>query len=112
MVEQWIAALRSGKYAQTRNVLKDEVGYCCLGVACDISGLGKWDGFHYSIGSEHRAGELPTLVRDALGLRACNGSFREGCLTNLNDSGKTFAEIADIIESRPKGLFKNDPKTD
>jgi hypothetical protein len=27
-------------------------------------------------------------------------------LVTLNDSGKSFAKIADIIESKPKGLFK------
>jgi len=25
----------------------------------------------------------------------------------MNDNGKTFAEIADIIESKPEGLFKS-----
>jgi hypothetical protein len=39
----WIAALRSGKYAQTREVLcrldekGEPVGYCCLGVACEVA---------------------------------------------------------------------------
>ena len=40
-----VAALRSGRYEQGHNRLKDEYGgYCCLGVACDISGLGQTGG--------------------------------------------------------------------
>ena len=38
------AALRSGKYRQTRGRLRDSKGFCCLGVACEISGVGKWNG--------------------------------------------------------------------
>lgn len=45
--EQWLAALRSGDYAQTRAVLYSDgedgiegtPGYCCLGVACSILGV-------------------------------------------------------------------------
>lgn len=37
-VEDWVTALRSGKYEQTEETLYDGVGFCCLGVACDIAG--------------------------------------------------------------------------
>lgn len=41
---KWIAALRSGKFKQGENYLKNnpsgnENEYCCLGVACEILGL-------------------------------------------------------------------------
>ena len=36
LIEQWIVALRSGKYMQGRQQLKKEDSFCCLGVACDI----------------------------------------------------------------------------
>lgn len=42
---KWIAALRSGDYKQTHGALRDENGYCCLGVLCDVAakeGKGKW----------------------------------------------------------------------
>lgn len=35
-IEKWIDALRSGDYQQTKEVLHDSKGYCCLGVACEI----------------------------------------------------------------------------
>jgi hypothetical protein len=33
----WVAALRSGKYDQTTGALRDGVGYCCLGVLCEVA---------------------------------------------------------------------------
>jgi hypothetical protein len=30
--QRWIEALRSGEYEQTQGRLRDETGYCCLGV--------------------------------------------------------------------------------
>ena len=35
--EQWIKALRSGEYEQSKHALQDNKGYCCLGVACKIT---------------------------------------------------------------------------
>lgn len=34
--QQWIEALLSGDYKQTKQALQNEEGYCCLGVLCDI----------------------------------------------------------------------------
>lgn len=43
--DKWVAALRSGEYQQTKSVLNDANGYCCLGVLCDLAskdGVGSW----------------------------------------------------------------------
>ena len=41
---KWLAALRSGKYQQAKAALhRQGDGFCCLGVLCDVSGLGKWE---------------------------------------------------------------------
>ena len=40
--EEWLVALESGEYKQGRGRLRDDNGFCCLGVACDLSGLGEW----------------------------------------------------------------------
>lgn len=47
--EKWIEALTSGRYPQTRGTLKRieesdgyPVGFCCIGVLCDILGVGEW----------------------------------------------------------------------
>lgn len=42
----WVAALTSGTYGQTTDRLRDDGGFCCLGVLCDIygkqTGKGAW----------------------------------------------------------------------
>ena len=43
-LNEWVPALRSGNYKQTRERLRDENGYCCLGVVCDIAGS-KWSSY-------------------------------------------------------------------
>ncbi len=94
-----LEALRSGKYKQCRNRLRSPYGYCCLGVACDISGLAEWekhespleDYYHY----EGQDCDLPSKVGVAMGI-----TREEMCrLIELNDAQRySFAEIADYIE--------------
>ena len=108
--KKWVAALRSGQFKQAKHSLKTSTGYCCLGVACHVLGeevlpLEDWED---EVELSHAAAAL-------LGLRTTSGAFTRSLLTNggyqssltgLNDhGGKTFAEIADIIESEPEGLF-------
>lgn len=123
---KWVEALRSGEYAQTRaGALRDSTGYCCLGVACDLYAKEHDDlkeipfnslfpGGYYSYafvdsdGFQHVA-FLPEVVRQWLGLRTASGKFfYDGVkdLAPMNDDGADFNEIANIIESEPKGLFE------
>jgi hypothetical protein len=41
--DAWIKALRSGRYKQCREQLRDGEGYCCLGVLARINGSSKKD---------------------------------------------------------------------
>lgn len=110
-----VDALRSGKYVQAQNRLK-EVGidynkYCCLGVACDISGIGHWDTLdYYVVGYESNEFYLPDDVQVNLGWSTNRGQLSFYCKPNdrgkilfniadLNDSGFTFDQIADVIEA-------------
>lgn len=34
--KKWCEALLSGEYPQTKRVLRDDEGYCCVGVALDL----------------------------------------------------------------------------
>ena len=108
---KWVKALRSGKYKQAAGKLKDDNGYCCLGVLCQLHAketkLGKWittDNEYYPInyvvGKSVGDVELPTAVMKWAGLSRPYGiSVKGSKLTNINDNeGKTFKELADIIE--------------
>ena len=104
-VREWIEVLRSGKYPQGRERLRTTNGFCCLGVACDAFNDHIWRAA--AGGSDWRylgAGiDLPKPVMDAYRLRRPDGQYTgEGgyaaSLAGDNDAGKTFAEIADLIE--------------
>lgn len=112
----WVKALRSGKYQQAQSRLRDnDTGaMCCLGVACEVSRLGTWtESGVYAVGRgrENRNHVyLPEPVRRWLGLAHREGAFDgkslgPNHLSSKNDSGSTFAEIADIIEAEPEGLI-------
>lgn len=99
---KWLEALRSGRYAQTTTQLRsdDGVGYCCLGVACDVfdpdkwhlaSGAGNVDGW----GWDGSYGDLPVWMCASIGLHR----DAESDLITMNDNGKSFDEIADWIEA-------------
>lgn len=114
----WVEALRSGKYQQTTGALHDNTGgFCCLGVACDISGLGEWNPTYieeYRTPDFRHEGTLETDVRNWLGLRGEEGEIGgddetppSTSLASLNDNGSSFAEIADIIEAEPEGLLSS-----
>lgn len=93
----WVEALRSGKYAQTSGALRSyEGGYCCLGVLADICGLGEWTSKNYYKFAGNLADEiLPEALGDVLGL--CPNVQRS--LAELNDHGRSFEHIADVIEN-------------
>lgn len=122
-VAAWVVALRSGKYKQGRDALnKNDRKFCCLGVACEVliergykiekifenCGHPTKRGRLVSYGDECEA--LPAAAQHALGLADSMGDYDNGLrhtsLAQLNDQGRRFATIADIIESAPEGLFK------
>lgn len=111
--KKWVEALRSGKYAQTHGSLRNTeddgenpVGFCCLGVACDVSGLGRWFDVDYEVDSETADMTLPKAVQTWLGLREPDGSFGDSSLTAINDAGDSFEVIAGIIEKHADQLFE------
>lgn len=111
----WIEALRSGEYQQTQGYLRTDTGYCCLGVLTDlyIKETGeKWtdNGCSYTFCGSNSF--LPQCVVDWADLESCfpriaknDGQFNylhcmeDLFLASINDKGKSFEEIADLIET-------------
>jgi hypothetical protein len=109
--EKWIKALTSGEYTQGKSYLRDEDDrYCCLGVLCDLyltdGGEGQWEQYEDSGQSPWkilgRSGFLPKKVQEWAGLDCEEGWYSlnddNASLTHMNDSGKTFAQIAEKIK--------------
>lgn len=122
--KKWVDALRSGKFKQGRQALRQRTGddgpdaYCCLGVLCELyqreTGQMGWeptifntipfDGHLSLLPSrvEGWAGGLGgTIPPESLPLAwQCvgNRAAASQLLIALNDGGSTFEEIADLIE--------------
>lgn len=108
---RWIRALKSGKYTQTQGCLKDDFGYCCLGVLTDLylkdTGQ-KWkeSGGEFKPGNLKGCDILSRTVAEWAGLgrrldpkTSTTDPFGDVLtLSELNDSGYTFEEIAEIIK--------------
>jgi hypothetical protein len=111
--QKWVEALRSGKYQQTKGYLNRGGGFCCLGVACELAieegvAIEKEPSIDYCRYDQSSAFP-PEGVRKWLGLTTREAKFLGGkkSLAIENDSGVTFSDIADIIESQPDGLFES-----
>lgn len=121
--QKWVRALRSGKYKQATGALRNEDGFCCLGVLCDVYDPDKWvqpippldededddgkwnyadDGDNYMYDTTE---VLPEHITRIAGLTAQNPEVPYGIdgemksLASINDDGATFHEIADLIET-------------
>lgn len=114
-IQDWIDALLSEKYPQTQSRLKDSIGYCCLGVACDVKDPDIWqetsiklpDRIAYKWGAdteeEYAASHyLPKDLMAELGI----DDYFQSHLTDLNDDGSTFAEIAEVIKKYAEGKYE------
>lgn len=110
-IKLWVDALRSGDYKQTsgalarKNLTTNDFSYCCLGVACEIAGLEKEECVltdHITYNSA--GGSLPREAAEWFGIRGYTNDFGvlphiDGkTLSSMNDHGKSFEEIAQLIE--------------
>lgn len=112
--KRWVKALRSGEYKQAKSDLRVDDSFCCLGVACDLYrqehpeahwGDGTRPAFMVNDTDIGTTALLPDEVQNWLDLNDNGGKYHINTLTGLNDTGFTFEEIADVIESEPYGLF-------
>lgn len=107
----WVAALLSDEYKQTQGELRNNKGYCCLGVLCDLhskaTGL-KWETNSYGdfvYGADEQGMDLPFEVISWAGLASHNPAISHSLvglsnLGNINDTGYVFKVIAELIEQQ------------
>ena len=134
LYERWIEALESGKYPKTQGMLRNDDGYCCLGVVCDVADPNLWQqhaGFYYykppTIYDDviYRI-DLPDHIQLALTLYSASATFmmselspdlREevlavadtdnglNSLVTINDATENFDLIIKVLKERPPSLF-------
>lgn len=94
---RWVEALRSGKYQQTRQKLRESNEFCCLGVLCDVDDPNGWDGDTFVA---HDGMEFYSVLPDSLRAKAGLSKDDETHLALLNDEMfEPFHKIADYIET-------------
>lgn len=110
--EKWLTGLRSGKFKQTKGVLFNGEGYCCLGVACITAGYTNEDlrnktGYGYALiieSDDDKTDDVYSLAKNFSDIpKEIKGRAAENdlvlLLTDMNDDGeKSFEEIANWIE--------------
>jgi hypothetical protein len=118
--KEWVSRLRSGKYDQGSMYLRDEDDrFCCLGILCEMAVEN--NAVHepylkrlvtqrtaYVYGSLEEFGILPLEVSHWAGLDdedpfvevLYHGEIQTCKLSDLNDDGASFKDIADMIENQ------------
>lgn len=113
LFNKWISALRSGEYKQDKNHLKTDNGYCCLGVLADIKGV-EWNRFdedsyyfksdnecyYYNLDKDH------VMYSQILPMSVLHINI-QNTLSNMNDDGYSFLEIADYLVENKHLYVKN-----
>lgn len=108
IADKWVTALRSGEYEQGIGKLNKDGKFCCLGVLCELAVkddvvlpiTDSWDLTTY----DGEAAWLPNSVVNWSGMKDDNGMFGDDSLVHMNDSGKSFEEIAEVIEKNYQDL--------
>jgi hypothetical protein len=100
-IKKWVEELRSGKWKQTTAMLQNQDSFCCLGVACKLFIPDTKQ--RTDIGGELRGGTPLCQPAAPKWLQQIDLEFKTKLgigqtLTDINDSGKTFPEIADLLE--------------
>lgn len=132
IAKKWVRALRSGKYKQGKGYLKqftskNEPRHCCLGVLCELYNDTMKKNHKKTLYIEEMQdnssgtsfvrfdlvdGGLPKVVKKWADIKNTLGEFQINCgeydieesLADLNDTGKKFSTIADIIEKNVENI--------
>ena len=113
LFNNWIESLRSGKYKQGVLYLKRDNKYCCLGVLCEIAGL-QYDEINkmFVYNGDKNPSYLPESFAIEIGMNYrginINNIFSsDKSLSCMDDTGKTFEQIADILEQNPLNYIES-----
>jgi len=127
VAKKWVKALRSGKYKQGQSWLKQydkkgEEQHCCLGVLCELYNnemkkkhkkslnsktVEDWNVTRISFNKNDQS--LPNIVKKWAGMKDSLGNFIDSnnmcrCLADMNDIGRKFNTIANIIEKNVENI--------
>jgi hypothetical protein len=126
ILEKWLGALRNPATQQIKGYLKTTKGWDVLGVLCEVAGLTSegWGGadngdvvFRFLSDTGAVRHSVPTDLRRHMRLRTDNGIFSHHqiaygqkwfSLSEMNDHGIPFPQLADFIEKNTAVIFQDD----
>ena len=109
----WVKALKSGEFKQIKTRLHDGEGFCALGVLAALAmneGIctyspkkeafdGRWETLSYNIMKWANIAQFDDeFLEPGAGKIKFIYKGKETSITDLNDNGLSFEEIADVIE--------------
>lgn len=96
---KWLKALRGGEYEQCKGALYDNGKFCCIGVECHLHGVSKTDlGFRKTMGGTKDVFDRVPKYMDVIKQAENPSNSAQQFLIEMNDSGKSFKQIANWIE--------------
>jgi hypothetical protein len=123
--EAWKTELRSGKYPQGDGYLRQwnidtqQWEYCCLGVLCEMSGLGEWEEFITQAGDRKAYSYLDSdqyLPNEVAQWAGIDSDYEEGTvqaqLAEMNDINKSFNQITDNLDAVLNGTYEEEEEED
>lgn len=105
--QSWIEALRSKRYHQGRGLLRERsrtvTRHCAMGVLFDlVATAAQWARMSTTVTRsatkevvEEASGYIPPEILGEIGM----SNVQQALVAGLNDCGRTFEEIADLIEN-------------
>lgn len=104
--QKWMDALKSGKYAQGKDALRDGDTFCCLGVLCDLYAKEHpetaWDDEDMFVYAEDAEGARVSDIAPFVVANWAGVTYAQmGTLAEANDGGDTFETIAASIADMP-----------
>lgn len=106
---KWMLALKSDKYQQGKKYMRKDDTYCALGVLCNLSKEGKWiedernkGVYYYKVEDEKAVSFPPGAVINWAGMKKENADLMTAFVSQLNDKGRSFKEIAAALEKMYK----------
>lgn len=112
---EWLQALRSGDYKQTRRRLSDGAGgFCCLGVLCEIKGLPKKTVADADVAGDRAASGLhvtyifdPNVTADQIG--DCDDDLNCKSFAGTSAGIIPGAYLNTMLEDLPLSTLVDDP---
>lgn len=104
-LDKWLNALRSGAFKNIAGALRNNEGYCAMGILCEISGLSNWEPQKDCTRLKYLGQDkyLPKEVAEWAGMSPEEISSVTAFLIAYNDQVRvSFYDVANLLEDNYK----------